>query len=78
VPHRGFCFVNVDSYQQRGDEKYVNRAEVEQCLDLVVQLVRANDGGSIMLLTPVSISSWRNMDYVDYSISQRYYLSHAF
>jgi hypothetical protein len=63
VPHRGFCFVNVDSYQQR-DEKYVNRAEVEQCLDLVVQLVRANDGGSIMLLTPVSISSRRNMDFM--------------
>lgn len=50
VPAEGFCLLNV--VQSERNEKYVNKDEVQMCLQMVTQLL--NEGnGTIMLLTPV-------------------------
>jgi hypothetical protein len=50
VPAEGFCLLDV--VQSERNEKYVNKDEVQMCLQMVTQLL--NEGnGNIMLLTPV-------------------------
>ena len=50
VPAEGFCLLNV--VQSERNEKYVNKDEVQMCLQMVTQLL--NEGnGTIMFLTPV-------------------------
>lgn len=53
VPSRGFHFVHVD-YCHRS-KKYENDNEVRKCLEFVE--LHARGGGSMMILTPVSIRS---------------------
>jgi hypothetical protein len=54
VPDRGFILVDTPIDRQ---EKYVNRNEIERCLDLVRQLHQSGES-SIMLLTPVSATNF--------------------
>jgi hypothetical protein len=50
VPAEGFTFINVPSDR---NEKYVNKNEVEYCLDLVDQLNREKRESTKLVLTPV-------------------------
>jgi hypothetical protein len=50
VPTRGFHLIHIPSDR---NEKYVNRNEIEGCLEIVREL-KKRDENSIMLLTPVS------------------------
>jgi superfamily I DNA and/or RNA helicase len=49
VQTKGFCLLDVQSER---NEKYLNRDEVQICLQMVKQLLNEGDG-NIMLLTPV-------------------------
>lgn len=51
VESTGFSLVHVPRDERR-EEKYVNRGEIEVCIDLVRQVLAKQDGGNIMVLTP--------------------------
>jgi len=49
IPKKGFHLLDVPPERE---EKYVNKEEVRKCIQMVEQIIHADEGGSIMLLTP--------------------------
>ena len=57
VPLKGFTMVHVrdnDGYRGEG-KRYINEAEIDQCLEIVRELIAQERTKSIMILTPVSL-----------------------